>query len=418
MPLSSLLLNLVVLLAVIPILVQLLWSLWLTYIQTQFLRNIKWVLLEVKPPKEVFKSPQAMELVINTLYQAGGTGNWYAKYWKGGLRAFFSLEIVSLEGDIHFYIRTSNKFQKLIESQIYAQYPQAEVLEVPDYVAKIPDFSKNASINLWGCLLDFTKDDPFPIKTYIDYGLDKAIGSLDEAQRIDPITPTLEFMGSIGNGEHIMMQIIVRAATDRFEVKDKDGKVQKNKKWTDKAKAAIKELNAMLNEKDAEGKVTVRRATKGESDVVSGIERKANKIGFDTGIRLMYVAEKANFDPNRIAGLTGMVRQYSTNDYNGFRPSAVTDFDFPWQDIFGKKLFEKKLFMLGGYKKRGYFYSSFDFKSISTYFTYPSANSKKALILSTEELATLFHLPGKVAETPTFGRIEATKAEPPANLPI
>jgi hypothetical protein len=38
--------------------------------------------------------------------------------------------------------------------------------------------------------------------------------------------------------------------------------------------------------------------------------------------------------------------------------------------------------------------------------------------LGTEELATLFHFPGTVAKTSALGRIEAQKAEPPANLPI
>ena len=39
-------------------------------------------------------------------------------------------------------------------------------------------------------------------------------------------------------------------------------------------------------------------------------------------------------------------------------------------------------------------------------------------VLSTEELATLFHFPGTVAQTSALGRIDAQKAEPPANLPI
>lgn len=416
-PVSSLLLNLGILVIVIPFLVQLSWYLWLNYIQIQFLRSIKWVLLEVKPPKDVFKSPQAMELVINALYQTGGTGTWFDRLWKGNLRNYFALEIVSLEGDIHFYIRTSNKFQKLIESQVYAQYPQAEVIPVTDYVDSIPDFSKDGPIGLWGCNLDFTKADPFPIKTYVDYGLDKAVGSLEEAQRIDPITPTLEFMGSIGAGEYMMMQIIVRAVTDRFEVKKGDV-VEKNKKWPDLAKSAIKELNALLNEKDAEGKVTVRKATRGEGDVVNAIERKANKLGFDAGIRLLYVAENARFDANRISGVTGMVRQYNTNDYNGFKPKDATSFDFPWQDIFGTKIAKKKKDMLDDYKARDYFYGGFNFKKLSSYFQYPGISGSKPIVLCTEELATLFHLPGRVAETPTFGRIEATKGEPPANLPI
>ena len=38
-------------------------------------------------------------------------------------------------------------------------------------------------------------------------------------------------------------------------------------------------------------------------------------------------------------------------------------------------------------------------------------------VMTTEELATMFHLPGKVAVTPTLGRIPSTRGEAPPNLP-
>lgn len=405
----------------LPILIIMAWNLWLTYIQTVFLKSLKWKLLEIKPPKDIFKSPAAMELVLNSLYQTGGTGNWFDKHWKGNLRNYFSLEIVSEEGSIHFYIRTIEKFRKIIESQVYAQYPQAEVLEVEDYVNNLPDFSRDAPISLWGCDFILTKDDPYPIKTYVDYGLDKAVGSLEEEQRVDPITPMLEFIGSIGIGEHIWFQINVRADTARFTIK-KDGKEEGGKKWTDKAKEVIKELNDKLKEKekDAEGKTTTttRRATKGELNVIEAIERNANKFGFDTGIRAIYVTKNENFDANRIGGVTGMVRQYNTNDFNSFKPSGTTSFDFPWQDLFGNKIIKKKKYILSDYKNRDFFYGSFNFKKIKKYFTHPNKSGNNPFILSTEELATIFHLPGRVSETPTFTRIEAKKGEPPVNLPI
>ncbi len=86
--------------------------------------------------------------------------------------------------------------------------------------------------------------------------------------------------------------------------------------------------------------------------------------------------------------------------------------------MFGKKVIVQKADMLNAYKARSYFYGGFDITNPGTYFTHPNASGKKPFILSTEELATLFHLPGRVAETPTFERIESKKAEAPGNLPI
>ena len=42
----------------------------------------------------------------------------------------------------------------------------------------------------------------------------------------------------------------------------------------------------------------------------------------------------------------------------------------------------------------------------------------KPIVMTTEELATIFHFPGQVATTPTISRSSSKKAEPPPNLPI
>ena len=60
--------------------------------------------------------------------------------------------------------------------------------------------------------------------------------------------------------------------------------------------------------------------------------------------------------------------------------------------------------MLDAYKKRAYFYKPHKRENI--------------FVLNTEELATLFHLPGMVSATPTFGRVESKKGQAPANLPV
>lgn len=402
----------------IPILVIIAWNLWLTYIQILFIKNMKWVVLEIRPPKDVFKSPMAMELVLNAFHTGGQGDDWLTKYWKGEVSLYSSLEIVSIEGKIRFFVRVPEKLKKIIESQIYAQYPQAEVFEVEDYVKNVPDFSKDGSINLWGANLILTKDDPYPIKTYVDYGLDK-VGLLKDEQQIDPITPMLEFFGSIGIGEQIWMQIIIKPDTKRFAILNKEGK-EELKGWGDKSKEIVKELKDKLKEKDAEGKSIQGVTTKGQLNVIDAVERATTKIGFDTGIRVVYLAEKDKFNPNNIAGVLGSLRQYNAPDLNGFKPDGATSVKYAWEDVFGNKIIEKKKKILSAYKSRKYFLggTSFDFFSLSSYFTYPNKEGKKPFILNTEELATIFHLPGRVSETPTVTRIEAKKSEPPANLPI
>ena len=129
------------------------WTFWLHYVQQDFISGIAFVLLEIVPPREVLRSPQAMELFItNALYHFSYKGG-KEEYWQGAVWFWFSLEIVSLEGQVHFYVRTPSRIKELIETQMYAQFPQAQVKEVPDYTLAVDEITPQSSWNAWGCAM-------------------------------------------------------------------------------------------------------------------------------------------------------------------------------------------------------------------------------------------------------------------------
>ena len=372
------------------------WNMWLAYVRADFLSKQEYILLEIELPKEQFKSPLAMELVLNTLNQTGGDGNFIDKYMKGKVRPWFSLELVSIEGNFHFFIWTRKNFVDLIESQIYSQYPQSKVQEVEDYTNFLR-YSKE-SFSLWGCEFKLTKADPYPIKTYIDYGLDK---DPKEEQKIDPITPTIEFLGSIGQKEYIWIQILIRA---NKKEKTKKGSWFKKTDWRGEAEDLINDL--MKRDPKTKASVSEKHPnlTKEENDVISAIQNAIAKPGFDCGIRGIYLAESDKFKPINITGLTGTFKQYSSANLNGIVPTGgLTIFNYPWQDF--KEIRQNKVRkeLFDSYRRRSYFHPPY---------------KKKAFVLSSEELATIFHFPGQVVQTPTFKRIESNRSEPPMNLPI
>ena len=43
------------------------WDLWMVYIRTKFVKGIERGIFEIKIPKEILKTPKAMEAVFNTL---------------------------------------------------------------------------------------------------------------------------------------------------------------------------------------------------------------------------------------------------------------------------------------------------------------------------------------------------------------
>src|SRR3989338_10263947 len=100
---------------------------WVHYIQQDFISGIDWVLLEIIPPREVERSPKAMELFLtNALYHLSNKGG-VEEYWQGAVWFWTSLGIASFEGKVHFYISTPSRIKALVETQMYAQYPQAQV---------------------------------------------------------------------------------------------------------------------------------------------------------------------------------------------------------------------------------------------------------------------------------------------------
>lgn len=389
----------IILLYVLPIpLAILFWRLYLLYIRTDYISKLEWVLLEIKLPREISKSPAAMEIVLTALHQPS-EGNLIAHYTQGQHRAWFSLELVSIGGHVHFFVYTQKKFKDLIEAQIYSQYPGVEVKEADDYTQFVPFGAPGSDWAAWGAELQFTKDDAYPIKTYVDYGLDK---NPDEEFKIDPLTPVLEFLGSVGPKDQIWIQIPLMATRDRF---DKPGKWFAKQGWKDEAAAVIKKIVEKHAKPDKDGKPVASESNvpKAERDVIDAINRSLTRYGFDCGIRVMYLAPQENFNPTNISRLLSAWKQYGAMNLNGFKPLRATGFDYPWQDPFGTRVARMKQVMFEAYRQRGYFFWPF---------------AQKPMIMNTEELATIFHFPGQVAETPTLGRIESKRGEPPANLPL
>lgn len=374
------------------------WKLWLEYIRAKFIYKLEWVLLEIKIPQEITKSPLAMETFLMSLYQTGGEGTFIDRYWKGQSRATFSLEIVSIEGVVKFYIYTQKKFRSLIESGLYAQYQNIEIHEAVDYTRSV--YLDLKEMDLFVTDYALTQPDPFPIKTYIDYGLDKE--SVEDEYKIDPINTIIEFMGSIGANQQAWLQLVIRAHKKEYP---KAGTLlEKTDKWKDEAKAEIDKIRKGTIPKD-EKDAKFPNPTKGEQERMLALERSVSKIPFDVGIRAIYVGKKDVFNSAISGSVRGLLKAYDAPHLNSFKPDGwLGGFDYPWQDFRDIRKNKKKKKGLEAYKRR-------------CFFDLPFKDGAK-MVLNVEELASIFHLPGRVTTTPNLNRIPSKKSQAPSNLPI
>ncbi|MEN9649570.1 MAG: hypothetical protein RL094_537 [Candidatus Parcubacteria bacterium] len=379
------------------------WKNWVAFVRATFFAAQKYKVLELKIPRGITKSPLAMELFMTSLYQTGGEGNWFDKYWNGSTRPWFSLEVTSIDGVVRFFIWTRDKFKDMIETQLYGQFPDIEITEVADYTNAI-EFNAE-KYDFWGC--EFIKTGPshLPIKTYVDYGLDK---DPKEEVKIDPITTLIEFLGSLKPGEQAWIQICVRA-----HVKHKQkpgGKWGELVDWKHDAAEDLKKRMKRDVEVKADKPVNpnTMQLSKGEKDAVDAIEKSLAKTPFDCGIRSIYAARKDAYRSSMISGLTGAFRQYNSSNLNGFKPDKAPGVKYPWQDRSGKKVQKMKKELFDKYKARAFFVAEY----------IPVGYKSDPFVMNIEELATIYHFPGDVSRTPTLSRVQAKKSEPPANLPI
>lgn len=372
---------------------------WLRYKHAKFWQKEGSILLEIKLPREVAKSPAAMEVVMGVFNQGGGEGTWFDRIWKGQTRNWFSLEIASLEGKIHFYVWTAPKYKNVIEAQIYSQYPNVEIYEIEDYTK--PFYHNPEKFEIWGAELQLTTKDAYPIKTYVDYGL---ANDPKEEFKIDPMTPLLEFLGTLSSGQNMWIQILIQAHKKR-RVMGVFG--EKEDAWKDEAKAEVAGIIEKLKKEG--GGSFPRTPTLGEKTKMEALDRSISKLPFDCGIRIVYLTEKDKFNPTNIGGILGAWKQFGSPELNGFKPAGwLTGYDYPWQEwLYPKEPLKPRL--LEEYKLRRYFHSPWKGKN---------HHVTKPFILNSEELATIFHFPGEVASTPTLEKIPSVKSKAPSNLPI
>lgn len=388
-------------------------TVWLEYMTLSFVIKQKTVLLEIRPPADIEKSPKIMEQIFAGLHTFS-TSNKFEVYcgWRI-LQDRFVFEIASNEGKIHFYIRCPQAARNNVESQIYAQYPDAEIFEAEDYTKKVPRKLPNRDWDVWGTVLKLFAPDVVPIRTY-KYFKEDVTGNM-----VDPLASLTEVMGNIGKNQHIWVQIIFTPAAE--------------KDWQPAGKAEVEKIMG-INKKPPAGKVegflngikdiisntfralvgaelefseakqeetkefNIQRLSPGQQEKLRAIEENLSRPGFGALIRFVYLSKRESFNKAMgVAGVMGAFKQFADINLNSFVPDNRTK-------TFANYFFTKSRL---AYRQRKIVQ---DFRD--------RAFQDIQYFLNTEELATIFHFPDMSVKTPAIDRIAAKKGEAPTNLPI
>ena len=395
----------------------------------------RWVMLEIIPPKEVLIPAKAMEDVFAVIWPIYDNGNWRERWCDGELANgpyWCSWEIASLEGKIHFYIRCLAAHRMSIETALYAHYPDIEVFEAPDYTRLVPPTVPNEEWDIYGEDFILSRENAYPIKTYEKFFEPQGERISAEEKRIDPIISLLEGMSKLGPGENYWVHFITVPITDKDEPdwkKEGQSIINKLSKRPEKKEPTLMEdlfyvgKQLILGpEKEGSGEgakyswveqnkeETGEREmvlTPGEREVITEVENKLKKPAFRTTIRAVYVTKRENWRaPNRVM-MRSYLAHFQSNNMNRFSFTTKTR---PKVHYFWRKrrtfLRARKMFRMAVLRFAPLF---------------PERLAKDCNpILSTEEMATLFHFPLRVSGmiSPAMGKVESKKAGPPPNLPV
>lgn len=396
--------------------------LWMDHIQGKWIAQQEFVLFAINIPREHENAPQAVEQIFNTLWGIFGNPNKKEQYWEGKFQLAYSLEIVSIEGFVQFIVHLPKPFRNLVESAIYAQYPDSEILEVEDYTTYVPKEWPAEGWDLWGTEFKFTKPDPYPIRTY------KHFEDIRTSSFSDPLSGVLEVMSKIGAGEQVWLQWIITPLSDDWqdsaykEINKLLGvKSKPHKTFIEKLFSPIGTLfgelaeilslglgtgGGFLSEGGAElspeAAKKLEEISPQDQAAVKLIQEKLGKIAYRTKMRMVYIAQEDKMNkPLGVAATIGALRTFSSLEGNAFRPEGKSITSVAYYPNFMKRLEKRKQRVLSSFRNRS-----------------QGDGVGEGMLLNVEELASVWHFPSELVRTPQLKRSEARTVEPPVGLPV
>jgi len=257
--------------------------------------SIDSVLLQVAVPRGNEIKIDAMEQLFASLSTIKKGGFWQRFSYQPSI----SFEIVAKVEDIRFYVWTPKRLQDLVEKQIHGAYPDAEIVEEPEYNI----FSEGGKVAYKS--LQLKKANFYPLKNFKDLPT-------------DPMAAITSAMAKMGKDEAAVVQILVSPADSSWQ-KAGSGFISETKKAESDPQKA-------------------RFATSAKT--LEAIESEVGKPGFETSIRIVAVAPTDELAKAHLGNIEGAFEQFSS-EHNSLgkrkirvKGAFMEDFLYRYQPMF------------------------------------------------------------------------------------
>ncbi len=296
-------------------------------------KSIGYVYFEVKLPKNNEVEIKAAEQMFTGLLGVGKKLKGFKKFFSP--KTFISFEIVAFKENIKFFVVCPRNLASVVDRQINGTYPTAEIARVREYNA----FPENAKVAYTA--LKLRQESRIPFQTY---------GELP----VDTLATLTDAFSKLAYNESAIFQLIVTPA---------------GSDWRNSAKDYVKKIKDQKADPE-------KSDVKVNEDTLSFIEKKAEKSGFYTDVRLVIMSQNQDEADAHLSNALSTFDQYTKEGGNSF------------SKVDGKQL-----------------------NRIVTDIIYRIP--RETMIINVEELATLYHFPNKNVEAPFINWLLSKKAPAP-----
>lgn len=277
--------------------------------------------------------------------------------------------LVQPHGGIVFYAGTERKYIDHLEKQIYAHYPDAEVIPTPDFTI----FHEHDTINV--ASLGLSRKNYLPLATYRELEVDPMqalTGALAKLQKTD--SAIIQYVCQAASKKEQQRASIAAARTVRGKQADVSSSLFS---FSSLRSAVVKTQTDRDREEQKASQLTARMQQR-----VDLVEGKMVQQQFSVNIRVGVAVEDAHDAERVFQAIIGSFGQYNSPDLNQLRVRTPKD---------KKQLIEQMIFRM--------------------------PNKKRASVLGTNELASLYHFPLPTTATPNIIWRGAKVAPAPAGIP-
>ncbi len=397
-----------------------LWIAWETYMLIKgidYTNAVEWTFLQVTLPADAQQTPKAMEVAYDVWGGLHKDPDIIEKYFDGYLEAWYSCELQCTMGTVRYIIVCPTNHRRFFEGVIYGQYANAEVKEVEDYTLNYNWRDNGKKFNLYGTEILLTKEDIYPIKTYIEYEDTFA----EEDKFVDPHQSLVEAYTNVGPGEEYWVQICIRPISGKSidkwaehgaeAVAKISGQAKKEKEtafmvfkhllfaWPLELMSVILTGKPLEPEEKKDEKPALRFFNPVDEAKMKAILMKTSKGGFRCKIRVIYIAPLGQLHKPNISRAIGAFKQFNTYHANSFKPDPATKSNGPNYFMKASRRGFRERNILLNFQWR-------DFWGLES-----------GAMFNGEELATLYHFPAKYVKAPNLERAKSGLKSAPENLP-